>query len=165
MTHAFIKMITTALRSSPWIPWYQNTAVNIIWERKSTFIVYSPLGFASLSFSFLFPYPTSTRSVFAAEIFLGPKGKHIPSLTVVQSLTITVPPSPLWLPKRPEVLREPSCPSCLGNVLRWTGCTTRPVNKLWALTLQKTTTNDVTSKKSGNRYCYFFILQCVCMLF
>ncbi|KAG7238750.1 hypothetical protein INR49_031266 [Caranx melampygus] len=30
----------------------------------------------------------------SAEIFLGPKGKHIPPLTVVQSLTITVPPSP-----------------------------------------------------------------------
>lgn len=41
------------------------------------------------------PPPTiSSLSLFAAEIFLGPKGKHIPTFTIEQSLTIAVPPSP-----------------------------------------------------------------------
>lgn len=41
---------------------------------------------------FLFFLPP--QHLFAAEIFLGPRGEHIPPLTVVQSLTIADPPSP-----------------------------------------------------------------------
>lgn len=89
-------MTTFAVLLLPWTRQYQNTAANIIQRENSTFIVSSLVGFP-------FPFISlSTLCVFAAEIFLGPKGKHIPSLTVVQSLTITVPPSPLGLPKHPQ---------------------------------------------------------------
>lgn len=97
----FLPVYTTLLCISypAWIHQYDNTAANTVWKKKSALIVYWLVGFPL--HCIYFPHPTSTFSVFAAEIYLGPKGKHIPQLSVVQSLTITAPPSPLWLPKHP----------------------------------------------------------------
>lgn len=51
-------------------------------------------------FSFFLP-----QHLFAAEIFLGPRGEHIPLLTVVQSLTIADPPSPSDSPDSVNALK------------------------------------------------------------
>lgn len=110
------QMTTSAVLLRHWTQQYQKTAANTIWKNNITFVVYSQVGFP---FRFIsFPHPTSTRSVFAAEIVLGPKGRHIPSLTVVQSLTITVPPHPPSDSLNAQN-REASCPGGLGNVLWW----------------------------------------------
>lgn len=45
------------------------------------------------------------QHLFAAEIFLGPRGEHIPPLTVVQSLTIADPPSPSDSPDSVNALK------------------------------------------------------------
>lgn len=45
------------------------------------------------------------QHLFAAEIFLGPRGERIPPLTVVQSLTIADPPSPSDSPDSVNALK------------------------------------------------------------
>lgn len=68
-----------------------NTAVGVTWKKRTTVL------FHLVFFSSFLP-----QRLFAAEIFLGPGGEHIPPLTVVQSLTIADPPSPLRLPRFSE---------------------------------------------------------------
>lgn len=53
-------------------------------KKKLNFVVL----FEFIRFSIL------AKVLFAAETFLGPKGKHIPPLTIVQFLTIALSPSP-----------------------------------------------------------------------
>lgn len=51
----------------------------------------------NLNFAVLFKFicfSILAKVLFAAETFLGPKGKHIPPLTIVQFLTIALSPSP-----------------------------------------------------------------------
>lgn len=71
----------------------KNTAVCITLKREPQFC------FIWFLF-FLLP-----QHLFAAEIFLGPRGEHIPPLTVVQSLTIADPPSPSGSPDSVNALK------------------------------------------------------------
>lgn len=73
----------------------QNTAASITWGKKVC-------SYTLVSFSF---FSSFYLYLFAAEIFLGPRGEHIPPLTVVQSLTIADPPSPSDSPDSVNALK------------------------------------------------------------
>lgn len=102
------------------------------------------------------PIPLSTLSAFATKIFLGPKGT---AFLHSQTHSCAIPdnhspPSPTLTPWTPRT--EASCPSCLGNVLRWTGCPGRPVNKLWLCRKQPPKQCELKGVEIAYiGYCYF----------
>ena len=125
-------------------PLWQHGCKNYVEGKTLHLFFYSVAGFP---FHFLFLFPILPRP----SLYLQLKYFWVPRASTFLHSQLCNPwqsqfPHPPLTPQTPWTLWEASCPSCLGNVLWWLGCPTRPVNKLRALTLQKTTTNNLTSR-------------------